>query len=432
MTDLNNTAYLLDMGFLLEDMPVWLSADPVEDIVEPGAASHVTLAFDTDRMSVGDVCSTSIAVTSNALDNPLIVVPVTLRVDGLRASFEWREDEPNTVTFTDKSVDEDGGEIVSWLWDFGDGGSSSEQNPVHTYAMNHTYSVTLTVTDSDGAVASDTRQVVLVNAEPVVDFEYRFVEDLAVHFIDKSVDPDGIISSWAWDFGDGTVSSEQHPIHVYSELGEYEVTLTVVDNDGAPATIARTMKPDMLPRVTLLAPVGGELWVGKHEIVWIATDVDDPDDTLTIKIEQSSDGGESWMTIADGENNEGLYIWDTTLLNKGGCYIVRITATDPKGGAGTDTSEEFTIIVISRSVVAAPNPAEDNVIFYYDIEADGRLYVYDVAGRLVYEAELPAAANAHHWNLMAGDRPISNGLYLYVLVTETGERSEVGRLVIQR
>jgi len=432
MTDLNNTAYLLDMGFLLEDMPVWLSADPVEDIVEPGAASQVTLAFDTDRMSVGDVCSTSIAVTSNALDNPLIVVPVTLRVDGLRASFEWREDEPNTVTFTDKSVDEDGGEIVSWLWDFGDGGSSSEQNPVHTYAMNHTYSVTLTVTDSDGAVASDTRQVVLVNAEPVVDFEYRFVEDLAVHFIDKSVDPDGIISSWAWDFGDGTVSSEQHPIHVYSELREYEVTLTVVDNDGAPATIARTMKPDMLPRVTLLAPVGGELWVGKHEIVWIATDVDDPDDTLTIKIEQSSDGGESWMTIADGENNEGLYIWDTTLLNKGGCYIVRITATDPKGGAGTDTSEEFTIIVISRSVVAAPNPAEDNVIFYYDIEADGRLYVYDVAGRLVYEAELPAAANAHHWNLMAGDRPISNGLYLYVLVTETGERSEVGRLVIQR
>ena len=82
--------------------------------------------------------------------------------------------------------------------------------------------------------------------------------------------------------------------------------------------------------------------------------------------------------------------------------------------------------------IAAPNPAQSLVTFYYDIETEGKLFVYDVAGRLVYSAELSAASNVHEWNVMASDRPVASGLYLYVVVTDGGETSEVGRLVIQR
>ena len=82
--------------------------------------------------------------------------------------------------------------------------------------------------------------------------------------------------------------------------------------------------------------------------------------------------------------------------------------------------------------MAAPNPANDRVTFYYDIDTEGELLVYDVAGRLVHAATLPAAANFYEWDLTRGGRPVANGLYLYVVVTDTGERSEVGRLVIAR
>jgi hypothetical protein len=72
------------------------------------------------------------------------------------------------------------------------------------------------------------------------------------------------------------------------------------------------------------------------------------------------------------------------------------------------------------------------VTFYYDAETDGKLYVYDVAGRLVYSAELTAGSTFHMWDLTLGGRPVASGLYLYVVVTDGGETSEVGRLVIQR
>ncbi|MDD2202631.1 MAG: T9SS type A sorting domain-containing protein, partial [Firmicutes bacterium] len=94
-------------------------------------------------------------------------------------------------------------------------------------------------------------------------------------------------------------------------------------------------------------------------------------------------------------------------------------------------TDEFTLVVLTHKIVAAPNPALDSVTFYYDLAADAMLYVYDIAGRLVYSAELPAAANAHTWNLTSGDRPVAIGVYLYVAVGGN-EKSEVGRLVVSR
>jgi serine protease len=77
-----------------------------------------------------------------------------------------------TVTFTDQSYDPDG-TIVSWLWNFGDSNTSTAQNPVHTYASSGTYSVTLTVTDNDGATDS-------VSKDVSVGSVYMFVYDIAM------------------------------------------------------------------------------------------------------------------------------------------------------------------------------------------------------------------------------------------------------------
>ena len=137
---------------------------------------------------------------------------------------------PWTVDFTDEST---GSGIASWSWSFGDGGSSTEQSPSHTYLAAGTYSVSLTV---QSAVCSDsvTRTgYVTVAAGPLADFGASATSGpapLAVDFTDLS---SGGPTSWAWTFGDGGTSSAADPSHVFVDPGTYTVTLTAANACGS-------------------------------------------------------------------------------------------------------------------------------------------------------------------------------------------------------
>ena len=135
--------------------------------------------------------------------------------------------------FTDQSTDSDG-TIASRSWSFGDSGSSTAQNPSHSYSAAGTYSVNLTVTDNDGASDDQTQSVTVssANQAPIASFTSSCT-DLDCNFVDQSIDPDGSIASRSWSFGDGATSTEQNPAHSYAGAGTYSVGLTVTDNDGA-------------------------------------------------------------------------------------------------------------------------------------------------------------------------------------------------------
>jgi len=136
---------------------------------------------------------------------------------------------PLTVQFTDKST----GDITSWSWDFGDGQTSTEQNPVHTYAEPDTYTVSLTVSGPGGSDTETKTDYIIVYAVPQADFVAEPTEGgapLEVQFTDLST---GVITSWSWDFGDGQTSTEQNPVHTYAEPDTYTVSLTVSGPGGS-------------------------------------------------------------------------------------------------------------------------------------------------------------------------------------------------------
>ena len=148
-------------------------------------------------------------------------------------NFTYSPENPTdlqTVSFTDTSTDEEG-TIVSWCWGFGDGGTSTEQNPTHQYADNGIYYVNLTVTNNNGASNICQKSIVVNNVCPAAKFTFS-PGKFTIQFTDLSEDLDGYLINWTWDFGEGNMSYDQNPEHRYGANGIYMVKLTIKDDDG--------------------------------------------------------------------------------------------------------------------------------------------------------------------------------------------------------
>ena len=136
-----------------------------------------------------------------------------------------------TVDFYGLSTD-----AISWLWDFGDGGTSVLQDPSHVYQSADLYTVTLTVVNLNNCSNSATHQV-YVNPLPLAGFVFSTpaCTGFPVDFTDLSSPVSGYIEQWHWYFGDGSdtiVYSPDNPnvSHVYSAAGSYSVSLTVTNS----------------------------------------------------------------------------------------------------------------------------------------------------------------------------------------------------------
>jgi PKD repeat protein len=139
---------------------------------------------------------------------------------------------PLTVQFTDASTG-----ATSWSWVFGDGGTSTSQNPSHSYMMAGTYNATLTVTNPGGS-SSKELQIPVTISPPVADFTATPTTGtvpLTVQFTDASTGA----TSWSWAFGDGGTSTSQNPSHMFTSAGIYDVTVTV-RNAGFSSTLTKS------------------------------------------------------------------------------------------------------------------------------------------------------------------------------------------------
>ncbi len=162
-------------------------------------------------------------------DSSTTVVEGCVVALGELSTYFAADDTLGAVPFTVQFTDQSSGSPTSWLWNFGDGTTSAEQNPAHTYNTVGTYDVSLLIVGTSGANALVVTEMIRT-VEPVV---ANFVGNPTsvytnnpVQFTDQST---GEPTSWAWNFGDGGTSTEQNPTHTYTVHGTYTVSLTVSD-----------------------------------------------------------------------------------------------------------------------------------------------------------------------------------------------------------
>ena len=313
------------------------------------------------------------------------------------ANFTYsQQNRKLVIDFTDTSTDTDG-TISNWNWNFGDNSTDTAQNPSHTYLSAGTYQVTLIVTDNGGKSNSITKNVVvnpLVNQPPIISnitgIQTSF-KPLTGKFTETSSDPDGFITQWDWNFGDGHTFTTKdptlkNPTNVYLFPGTYTVSLTVTD-DGLPDGSNKKTATSSIQFVVSPPPAN------QPPVALFTVNTNNILAPATITFTDSS-------TDADGKIVSWLWEFETgsTLFynaqtyqktvshtfTKSGTYPVKLTVTDDGNLSNTYILD---IIVKNNAPVAIfsafPNPvlSQAQVNFFgnnsYDVDGTITKYAWD-------------------------------------------------------
>lgn len=149
-------------------------------------------------------------------------------------------DVPLQFMYVAKSI---GTPITSWLWDFGDGTTSTQVNPSHTYNKTGDFKVKLFLKNNFGCQSNAFEKTITVIKVSTANFETLtpLCVGNTIKFSDLSTSVDNLIK-WQWDFGDSSTSDLQNPSHVFTKSGIYNVKLTVNSFYGCVNTISKTVK----------------------------------------------------------------------------------------------------------------------------------------------------------------------------------------------
>ncbi len=199
--------------------------------------------------------------------------------------------------------------IVSYVWNFGDGSSSTTPVPTHTYTSPGVYNVTVTYTTSGGcsgtitypnAVSAGQKPVAAFNASP-----NNTCAATPVIFTDNST---GNITSWLWNFGDGLTDTAHNPVHLYQDTGYFNIQL-IVSNNGCTDTLVK-------PKLVYIKP----------PIAKFSADVK-CSDPFHFAFTNYSIGASSWSWDF-GDGSTSMAKDPVHVFNNTGNYLIRLTVTN--------------------------------------------------------------------------------------------------------
>ncbi len=289
------------------------------------------------------------------------------------ANFDYTSAKPYTyeiVYFHDNSIDLDGN-ITQWIWDFGDGSIGYGKNATHEYADNGIYTINLTVIDNDGGIAYAEKQIEVLNREPVANFTWTPANptdiEEAIFNASSSYDLDGYVVNYTWDFGDGSIGYGKIVNHSYSDDGTYTVTLTIKDNDGAMATISKTIE------VRNIAPVSNFSWKPER-----------PTDLQSIDFISNCSDADGFIVNYTWNFGNGNYSYGKNVTYKyadNGIYTVKLVVYDDDG-AKAEVEKQIEVLNVKPTAlfkIEPSKPREDEKVTFdasLSNDADGSIVNY--------------------------------------------------------
>ncbi len=245
-------------------------------------------------------------------------------------SADQQSCQNESISFTDSSTTSDG-TITNWFWEFGNGQTSTLQNPTVTYAYQDSFDVKLTTTNSFGCVKTVIENDFMIISQPNVDFTTldTFVcVGQEVTFTDLSNGNGRPILSYLWNFGDGNTSTAQNPTHQYSAEGFYTVCLTVTDTSGCDSVYCI---PNIVQAISPQADFAGDSLNATCPI-------------LVTQFSDSSFNAVSWnWDFGDGIGNSTNQNPSYTYINSGQ-FDVTLIVTDINGCQDTLTRPNYVSI----------------------------------------------------------------------------------------
>ncbi|MGH7598920.1 MAG: PKD domain-containing protein [bacterium] len=319
-----------------------------------------------------------------------------------------------TITFDASQSSDPDGQITQYRWEFGDGGTSNLKVATHAYSQPGTYSVRLTVTDNQGATGQAQGQVMITgssNQPPMARAQVSpnpaAVNQNVTFDASGSSDPDGQITQYLWNFGDGASSTQRTATHAYAQAGTYTYTLTVTDNAGATGQTSGQISITAARSRLTVSPVSGVVTPGGAQTITVTFDA---------------------QGLA-----EGNYQGQLNIVSNGGNSVlpVRIVVS-----SSVKVDEQQTELPRAFSLEQNyPNPFSDKSAFgnsattiRFNLPRSGKisLAIYDVRGALIKTLESGNKTAGEHivrWDGRdsRGGR-VASGVYFYRLeaVAENG------------
>lgn len=247
------------------------------------------------------------------------------------------------VPFDNLSKDFDG-IVTNWDWNFGDGNTSTEEHPIHTYAAPGTYTVSLTVTDNDGL--TDTASLVYtVQEPPTADFTFSPAvpnEGQTTYLTDASQGANNVpIVGWLWEFDYTTTQlTSQNPTTSFPDNGTYVIKLTATDSHLLTSFVTKTITTTNAPPTVF---AGSDQTIFVEGTLPLNTTVSDPgtDDISTLTCDWDFGDGQTAQVLNCNSTSARVPHTYTEMGN----YVATLTVTDKDGAS---TSDSLNVNVIKR------------------------------------------------------------------------------------